>query len=610
MDINMRVFLQIAFQVLSLPLRVWYYLFIKLLSLKKVKLIEIKLEGKMSEAPLTSGIMSILKPTENRFYLKILELVILDDLLSLPKSRLKKELKEILVVIHNPKLGWSKAWELNQLLGSLSQKVEVKVFLDSADALDYYVALGAKEIYASPAMSLQLTGLETSSLFFDSLFKKLNIRANFIQIGNYKSAGEKYTRKNFSERSKKQLQELLKDFQKEFGDALKKSRNRHLKVSSLTAIQKQALISSQEAFKAGLLDGVLYLNELRLIIQREHDLKTTSFSSLEKAISKAQKKQKKIFSLIKRKKVAFLVGEGVILDSEEPNPKAISYLDYQETLKDLQEKSQYDAYILRWNSPGGSALVSDLLWSEIMRLKTKRNAHDDPWVRLSKKYQSLLSREPKKSAKKDAKKKKLSKEKSPPIFVSQSDVAASGGYYLSAVSNHVYSSPMSITGSIGVIMGKFNIAGALKKIGVNIDRVKVGEQSDIFSGFSNFSPQQVQLIKKNMNSMYDLFAERIHQGRSMPIATIKKLGEGKIYSGRKAKALGLVDHLGGLRDIFRDLKKNLDLTEEDELVVNFYPKIKAPLFQKFDQLSPLLQDFKTVEYLLHEKVLFFLPMFF
>ena len=609
---NISKLIKIFLRVLLFPLSIWHYLLIKLLSLKKVKLIEIKLEGKMSEAPLTSGFMSMFQSSKGRFYLQMLELIILNDLLSLPKSRLKKELKAILIVIHNPKLGWAKAWELNQLLKSLSQKVKVKVFLDSASALDYYVALGAKEIYASPAISLQLTGLETSSLFFDSLFKKLNIRANFVQIGNYKSAGEKYTRKNFSEYSKKQLQELLKDFQQEFQNALQKSRKKHLKISDLTVFQKQALFSSQEAFKVGLLDGVLYLNELKLIIQKEHDLKIIPFVDLKKAISKAQKKQKKIFSLTKRKKVAFLVGEGVILDSEEPNPKAISYLDYQETLKKLQEGKQYDAYILRWNSPGGSALVSDLLWSEIMRLQTTRSTYDDPWVRLSKKYQSLLSskKEEKKSSKKAKEKKDSSKEKSPPIFVSQSDVAASGGYYLSAVSNHVYSSPMTITGSIGVIMCKFNIAGALKKIGINVDRVKVGEQSNLFSGFSNFSPQQVQLIKKNMHSMYDLFAERIHQGRSMPIATIKKLGEGRIYSGKQARKLGLVDQLGGLQNIFHDLKKNLDLAEEDELVVDFYPKLKAPLFQKFDRLSPLLQDFKTVEYLLHEKVLFFLPMFF
>ena len=601
---------KLVVQFLLLPLRIWYYLFIKLLSLKKIEFIKIKFEGKMSEAPIASGFMSMFKPSESRFYLKVLELIILNDLLSLKKSKLKKELKSILVVIHNPKLGWAKAWELNQLLSSLNQKVKVKVFLDSASILDYYIALGAGEIYASPVISLHLGGFETSSLFFSDLFQKLNIKANFIQIGDYKSAGEKYTRKNFSNNSKQQLKELLKDFQKEIEETLKTSRGSRLKNSRLISLQKKALISAQEAFEIGLLDGVVYFDELKLIIGEEYKVKQIDFFKLEKAIIRARQKQRKLFSTAQRKKVALLVGEGIILDSEEPNPKAISYLDYQSSLQKLQKTNQYDAYILRWNSPGGSALVSDLLWAEIMKLKGEVNSLDDSWARLSKKHQKLMANKKAKKLNKKEQKKALSlATKFPPIIVSQSDVAASGGYYLSAVSNCVYSSPMTITGSIGVIMGKFNVSGALKKIGINVDRVEVGDQSDLFSAFSNFSPQQVQLIKKNMNLMYDIFADRIHRGRSMPISTIKKLGGGRVYSGRKAQKLGLVDNLGGFKEILRDLRKTLKLNENDELIIDCYPKIKAPLFQKLNHLSPLLQDLKTIEFLLYEKILLLLPPF-
>ena len=605
---NKKIFskiIKLFFQLLFLPLRIWYYLFIKMLALKKVRFIEVEFKGKMNESPPTSGIMSLLKPPGNQFYLKILELIVLDNLLSYKQSKLKKELKEILVVVHNPKLGWSKAWELNQLLESLNKKVKVSVFLDSADTPDYYAALGAGEIYTSPAMSLQLTGLESTSLFFSGLLSKLNVKANFIQIGNYKSAGEKYTRKNFSDFSKKQLQELLNDFESEISTALKKSRGKRLKKPGLSQIQKKALINSQEAFEYGLLDGVLYLNELKLLLEKRNKIKNTKFFPIEKAISKTRKKQKKLFSTVARKKIAFLVGEGLILDSEDTNPKAISYSDYRNSLVELQ-KAKHDAYVLRWNSPGGSALVSDLLWFELMKLNQDKSLSDDSWRRLSKKYAGVLKKE-ENSSKRKKKQKKTSREPSP-IFVSQSDVAASGGYYLSAVSKNVYSTPMSITGSIGVIIGKFNVSGILKKVGVNVDRVKVGEQSDIFSGFSNFSPQQVKLIKKNMNSMYDLFADRINQGRAMPVETIKKLGGGRVYSGKNAQKLGLVDHLGGLREVFSGLRRQLNLNEEDEIIVDFYPKIKAPLFPKPNQSSPLMQEMKTVEFFLQENILFLFPL--
>ena len=634
-----------AVQILFLPITIWYYFLIKLLSLGKIHFIEITLTGKMDESPITSGIMNLVRPPVNRFYLKVIELIILNDALSLKKLKAKKKPKEILIIIHDLKIGWAKAWELNSLIRSLNEKIKVKVFLESGDALAYFVALGAEEIYAPPAMSLMLTGLESNAMFYAGLLGKLNIKPNFLKVGDYKSAGEKYTRKNFSEYNRKQLTEILKDFHKEIQKNIHESRGDKLKKKLFKSLDKKALFSSEEAFQSGLLDGVLYLNDIKLLMKEEHQLEPKNiFSSMDKTISKIHKKQKKLVAFKKKKKkIAFVVGEGVILDSDHPNPKAISYSDYKSSFKQLQKKGSYDGFIFRWNSPGGSALVSDLLWSELMKIKLAHKSEkeiikSDPWRYFTDEHKKILNQKNKKDEKnlqKKNKKKNKDKDKDkdkeePPILVSQSDVAASGGYFLSAISQEVYCSPLTITGSIGVIMGKFNVAGGLKKFGINVDTVKAGEHSDIFSAFANFSPQQAKLVQENMNSMYELFVDRIHQGRSMPTKTIKKLGGGRVYSGKKAKEIGLVDQIGGLKEVFNDMRKKLDLTDDDEMIIDFFPKIKAPFTQKLSQLPGFtslldltsltgstnlfhgqgLHHIKTIEFLLKEKILYLAPFVF
>ena len=586
--------IRMFWQVLLLPLGIWYYLYAKACSFKKITFIEIEIKGKIDDAPLTSGWMSLLKPPVNRFYLKILELIQLNDLLKLKKSRVRKQLKEILVIIKESNLGWGKAWEIKDMLETLKQRTKVRVYLESGDALSYFAALGADEIYIPPALDLYLIGPEINSLFYNRFLTKFGVKPNFLRLGRYKGASEKYTRNTFSAPNKQQFKELLKDFYLEFENSFLKNRSKKItsnlhmqnKKISLASFQKKAPYTSKGAFLSGLIDGVLYLDELKKILKKKHRADHAPFIPLTKAVSRGRFKQKKLINMGKKKKIAFIVGEGIILNSKEPNPRAISYEDYIKTMDQIK-KQNYDAIIFRWNSPGGSAIVSDMLWAQILQLKNrdqeKNASKNDPWRMIPKSFENLKEKEGKKRFRFSRTKNK----KEIPIYVSQSDVAASGGYFLSAISNHVYSSPTSITGSIGVIMGKFNIQLALKRLGIDYQSIETGSQSNILSPYSDFSLDQVKILKRNMKTMYDLFIDRIHRGRKMPTQKIKKLAEGRVYSGKRAYEMGLVDHLGGLKALFINLHKELKMTREDVMDIEFLPKIKDSLPQSFSQFSPL-----------------------
>ncbi len=601
---------RIIFQIFILPLKIWLYLHKKIFSIGGPYYIEIDLKGSLEETPPTSGITSMVKPPARKYYTTILDIIHLDRLLTADKKqKWKKKIKGILVTIKNPKISWGRAWELRDILENLNKKIPVHVYSESGNVLSYYISLGGVKIYMPPSLHLDLIGFETQGMFYKELFNKLKVQPNFLRIGSYKSAGEKYTRSSYSPNARMQLKELLTNLQNEFGSELYQSRKKIFpknKKFELNKLQEKAPYTTQEAFKIGLIDGVLYKDQCKEILKQQGQSSSYKFLKLEKALKKIRYKNEKLFHLKKKKKIAFVVGEGVILDSKEENSKGISYNDYSKALKKVK-KGDYEAVVFRWNSPGGSANASDKLWGEIIDLQKdkeesiQQQIQKDSWLGISEKLTT---------AKKPKKKKKESRKKKIHVLVSHSDVAASGGYYLSAISKDVFSTPLSITGSIGVIAGKFNVQNMLKRFGITLESIHLGNNSDLYSAFSNFTPKQKKRLHENMNSMYDLFLDRIQKGRNISIPKLRKLGGGRVYSGRKAHSLGLVDHIGGLRLVFDKLASKLDLKKEDNLKIDIFPKIKPSLMQASPELPASLNKFLDLSELGKENILYMDEHFF
>ena len=184
------------------------------------------------------------------------------------------------------------------------------------------------------------------------------------------------------------------------------------------------------------------------------------------------------------------------------------------------------------------------------------------------------------------------------MLVSQSDVAASGGYYLSAVGDKIYASPLTITGSIGVLAGKFNITSLLNKVGVTLDLVESGNNGTLYSPFTNFSTSQKKRLEETMQIAYELFLDRIHKGRSLSLENLRKLGGGRVYSGNSAYECGLVDNLGGFKLLLDDLHKRLELKENQEIELEIYPRVKPSLIGEFLPLPAFMKKmihFKSLE---------------
>ena len=588
----MRTVLVFLLQTLFLPLRLLSFSYNRLTSLGSVRWVELNLEGKLDEHPPTAGVLAYFKPQPRKFY----HLVML--LTSFQQQIKKLRTNEVVVKIHAPKIGWARAWELHHHLKALAGSgVIVRAHLISGDLLSYYIALAASEIYVPPALSLDLLGFAAENYYFRDLFDKLKIKPNFIHIGNFKRAAERFTQKKGSTFARKQLLELLQNMQKQIENSLLESRSLDKK-TNLFKIQRQAPLSAQKALSLGLVDGICYYEQLLAQVRGERDWSPGQKpQSADKALRKLQKKSSRLYNLKKMKRLAVVVADGPIIDSPEPNPMAISLKDYQGAFEQIKG-ARYDSLLLRINSPGGSALVSDLLWQDLMSIGQLGIL---PYVEPKGEFVTTIIEEPRPKQKKRKKEKKA---KQLPIYVSQADVAASGGYYLSAVSKNVFASPLTITGSIGVIGGKLNMAGFAKKMGITIDEVVVGKNGGLYSPFKDFSAEQKRALTETMKNMYALFRNRITLGRGIDDKTLKKLGEGRVYSGEAALDNGLVDFQGGLGAALLQIRNDLGLKNTDRIRVDIYPRIKAPMFSRSALLPSFMNRLRALLALNNESIFF------
>lgn len=566
--------LKYIFQTILLPLNLFYVSYHRLRRLKKHYVMQINIEGDINEKPPTVGFLQYLNKN-SKFYDIILELYNVYTLLKEESLSFRKK-QTLIINIHSNTLGWSQTWELQQILKKVSElNVSVFSYLYDTSLQSYFLALPTTKIYASPAFSLFFSGIRQDAFFFKDAFERFGIKANFISLGKYKSAAEKYTKNKASKFAHTQLKTIFDHIYNSIQSQILHHRVQITSIS-LKKIQTKHLINAKEAHATGLIDDVIYPEQMKELIQAKYQLKKPLETiSLTKVIQRLNSRQKKYFNLATKVKIALVVGEGPIIDSTKETDNTISYPTYKRTFRKLQN-SHFNAIILRWNSPGGSAFTSDLIWNEIMKLQEK--SFKDPMrsIQLNK----PLSKKEKKHSQFEQK-----------IYVSQSNVAASGGYYLSAINQRVYATPFTITGSIGVLMGKFNIQPMLKKtLSLNIDSIETKSSSNLFSPFHDFDNQQKEAILESMQDIYTLFCHRIATGRHMDEQTIRSLGEGKVYHGHEAVKNGLIDYEGGLVDIIEEIRKS-SKSKNNIISVQILPKIKKRFFDKKQMLPSFIQKY-------------------
>ena len=398
----------------------------------------------------------------------------------------------------------------------------------------YYLASVADEIYVSPLGSVDFRGLATSVMFMKDALDKLGVDMQVIKVGTYKSAVEPFTLNSMSAENRLQVTSYLNSIYDNFVSDIASSRG--FTEEFVREVADGFLLqNANDAVEYKFVDEVLYKDELfakikeKLDIDQDQDIPSVSLMDYKKSSSE---------SGARGDRIAVLYAYGDIVDGEAEEGQ-IGGESLSRELRKLRKDEKIKAIVLRVNSPGGSAMASDLIWREV-----------------------TLAKEVK------------------PVIVSMGDYAASGGYYISAAADSIFADASTITGSIGVFGLIPNLQRLFnQKLGIHFDAVKTGQYADMFVDADRpLTEEEKSIIQGSVNQIYQEFMQRVSGGRGMSIAQVDSIGQGRVWTGEQAVELGLVDRLATLDDAIKAAAGKAGL---DSYRVMEYPRSKDPFASLF-----------------------------
>jgi protease-4 len=441
-------------------------------------------------------------------------------------ARAKADERIKALVIHPVSGGalWGQSQELRQaILDFKASKKPVTAFLEAGGAHEYYLASAADRIVLMPAGQLDVTGLASYEVFFRGALDKMGIYPDLVHMGDYKSASNTFTETGFTPAHREMSESLNRDWFDELVRAIAHART--MTNEAVRSAINAGPFLADAALKAGLVDVLAYEDELddSAPLQGLREIDDEQYADA--ARSGASRG---------RGRIALLYAVGVIASGESnfdsPSGLVVGSDTFNEWLRRVRVDPSIDAVVVRVDSPGGSAIASEVIWRELM-----------------------LTRDVK------------------PVVVSMGDVAASGGYYIAAPAHAIVADPGTLTGSIGVVTGKFVIGGALDKLGINTASVSQGQLAEIYSPFRAFTAAERARVEELLQTTYEVFLDRVAKGRGQEARKIDDVAQGRVWTGRQARELGLVDELGGLRDAIRIARERAKLDPQREVDLVVYP---------------------------------------
>ncbi len=404
----------------------------------------------------------------------------------------------------------------------------------------YYVASVSDQIFLNPQGSLTFKGLAAEMMFFKGTLEKLDVQVQIIRHGKFKSAIEPFILDKASAANREQYQKLLDGIWNQILDGV--STERKVSKEQLTQIADSLKIQlASDAIKYKLVDKLVYRDEVFDAIKTKIGLdsdKEISFVSPSKYLKSKEGKNKIVLG---KKKIAIVYAIGQI-EGGEGDDKTIGSERISKAIRDARGDSSVRAIVLRINSPGGSALASEVIWREVV---------------LAQKVK--------------------------PVVVSMGDVAASGGYYIACGAQKIFAQPNTLTGSIGVFGVIPNLEKLFKdKLGITIDVVKTNKYSDYITTSRAMQPYETKILTNQIENIYQIFIGHVADGRKMTTAQVDSIGQGRVWTGTDAKRIGLVDEIGGLQKAIEEAAK---LSGLSEYKIVTYPKMKDPFTQIIEQLS-------------------------
>jgi protease-4 len=448
---------------------------------------------------------------------------------SIDQARTDSRIKALVVRIAPLETGWAKLEEIHSHLLAFRASGKPSICYlgyDGVEDPEYYVASACQQIWLGPTNTLGVRGMMAEALFFRGTLDKLKVIPDMYHIAEYKAATNQYTEKKFTPAHREEVESLLTSTYDQFLTDV--SAARHMDRSAFAALVAQGPFLPQEAIQHKLVDRLAYWDEVQSYIRRRTgNWNPVSFSQYRQGLSDG---------FGPRIAVVYASGEIVSGDSQV-SPSGASLMGGDSVASDLRrarEDSSIRAIVLRVNSPGGSAVASDVIRREVE-----------------------LARRVK------------------PVVVSMSDVAASGGYWISMSADKIVADPATITASIGVLSGKFNLSGLYRMLGLSTDYVATSDNATMYSVQQNFTPAQQKIVQKMLDDTYANFTRGVAEGRKMPLAAVDKIAKGRVWSGEDAKQIGLVDYLGGLDRAIAVAKSLAHIPASESVALVRVPKPKT-----------------------------------
>ncbi len=420
----------------------------------------------------------------------------------------------------------------DELLEFKKSKKWIIAYSENYSEQGYFIATSADKVYLNPKGMMEFDGFSSEIVFFKGLMEKLGIEFQVFKVGKFKGAVEPYTEDKLSDANRSQIQQYLNDLYQHQIQQISKTRithNKLLNVEFLNRISNEGLaFLPKQAESIGLVDALKYADEVESEIQNK--VPGNSLVSLKKYL-----KIESEYSYSENR-IAVLYADGEIV-AGEGEVGQIGSTSFIKEIRKIKDDKNIKAVVLRVNSPGGSSFASDVIAREIELLKKVK-----------------------------------------PVVVSFSNVAASGGYYIACLGDSIFAQPNSITGSIGVFALIPNVQNMYtNKLGLKYETVQTGKESNLWRPDQPLNPAQSMKIQASIDQVYTDFIEIVAKGRKLPKDSVHNLAQGRVYSGIRAKKIGLIDDFG---DLSRAIQSASKMAKIKEYRIDNYPEQK-PLFEEW-----------------------------
>jgi protease-4 len=430
--------------------------------------------------------------------------------------------------------GWGKLEEIRAHLLAFRKSGKPSICYLGYDGIgnaEYYLASACQQIWLVPTTPVNIRGMMAEALFVRGTLDKLKVVPEFYHIAEYKTAGNMYMQKKFTPAHREEVENLLHSIYSQYlTDA---SQGRGMERAEFESLVRRGPIPANEAVESKIVDRLAYWDQVQDFFKKRGDDWNPVPLSRYRTISKGNKSLP-----VGGQAIAVVHATGMIVSgSSETSPGGGSVMGGDSVSADIRRarlNSDVKAIVLRVDSGGGSVVASEVIRREVELARAAK-----------------------------------------PVVVSMSDVAASGGYWISVNANKIVADPNTITGSIGVLIGKLNISGLYSLLGLSTDYVATSDNATLFWPQQNFSPAQREYIERSIRQTYAQFTAGVAAGRNMPVKKVDEIGQGRVWSGTQAKEIGLVDELGGLDRAVEVAKQLAHIRPGQSVRIVRYPEEKS-----------------------------------